>query len=50
MRKELTHCGLRRPCTPFQGAVHKVSFPALANPRVSSAGLCGAGRSNGYTQ
>jgi hypothetical protein len=49
MRKELTHCGLKGPCTPFQGAVQKVGVAEGAKRRVSSAGLCGAGRSNGYS-
>ncbi len=50
MRKELlTHCSLEGPCcTPFQGAVQKVGFAEGAKRRVSSAGLCWAGRSNGY--
>jgi hypothetical protein len=51
MRKELlTHCWMEGPCTPFQGAVQKVGFPEGAKRRVSSAGLCGAGRSDGYSQ
>jgi hypothetical protein len=50
MRKDLTHCGLEGPCTPIQGAVQKVGSAEAAKPRVSSAGSCGAGRSDDYTQ
>jgi hypothetical protein len=52
MRKELlTHCSLEGSCcTPFQGAVQKVGFAERAKRRVSSAGLCGAGRSDDYSQ
>jgi hypothetical protein len=52
MRKELlTHCWLEGPCcTPFQGAVQKVGFAEAAKPCVSSAGSCGAGRSDDYSQ
>jgi hypothetical protein len=51
MRKELlTRYWQEGPCTPFQGAVQKVGFAEAAKPRVSSAGLCGAGRSDDYSQ
>jgi hypothetical protein len=51
MQKELlTRYWQEGPCcTPFQGAVQKVGFAEGAKRRVSSAGLCGAGRSDDYS-